>query len=142
MGKQCILLEYRIHISLVGRFIIDSLAHKNYIALIRMLKAADHTQRSRLATTRRTQQRNKLVVVNLILSRTVSPSKAFEMCLSSIIFSIVIFSPLFRSRKKKWYAAFAAYHLEYHDESHPHFPFPQRDGLHPVSGNHNGSESI
>ena len=61
MGEQGIFLEYRIHLALIGREAGHVPAVKHHFTCIRRLKAPNNPQRSRLATPRRAQQRQKFI---------------------------------------------------------------------------------
>ena len=65
MREECILLEYGIDVALVGRHVVDAVAHKDHIALIRVSKAADNPQGSGFAAAGWTKKGNKLVVVDI-----------------------------------------------------------------------------
>ena len=62
--EQRIALEHGVDLALVGRNIVQALAVKEYIAGIRLLEAADDTQRGRFAAAGRAQQRDELAALN------------------------------------------------------------------------------
>ena len=63
--KQGVALEDGVDIALIGRHVVDVLAHEDNVALVRSLKAADEAQRRGLAASRGTQKREKLVVIDI-----------------------------------------------------------------------------
>ena len=64
MRKQRILLENRIHLTLLRRHLRDILSLEQDAALIRCLKAADKPQERRLSTAGRSQQGHELILMH------------------------------------------------------------------------------
>ena len=62
--EQRITLEYGVDLALIRRNIVQTLAVEEYIAGIRLLKAADDTQRGRFAAAGRAQQRDELAALD------------------------------------------------------------------------------
>ncbi len=65
MGEEGVALENGVDVALVGRHVLDVLAEEDDIALIGALKARDQAQRRGLAAAGGTQQRQKLVVIDI-----------------------------------------------------------------------------
>ena len=62
--EQRIALEYGVDLALIRRNIVQALAVEEYIAGIRLLKAADDAQCGRFAAAGRTQQSDELAALN------------------------------------------------------------------------------
>ena len=63
--EEGIALEHGVDVALVGRQAVDVLAHKDHVAAVRGLKAADDAQQRRLAAARGTEQGDELIVVDV-----------------------------------------------------------------------------
>ena len=65
VGEESVALKDGVHVALVGRHVVDPIAHEDHIALIRCLKAADDAQRCGLAAAGGAEKRQKLIVVDV-----------------------------------------------------------------------------
>ena len=65
MGKQGVFLEHGVDVPFMGGHVVDPVAHKQHIALIRVHKAADDPQGGSFSAAGGAQQRDKLVVMDV-----------------------------------------------------------------------------
>ena len=65
MREKRILLEHGVHLSLVGRHVVDPLSTKEHVTAIRRLKSADNAKRGGFSAARGAQKRDKFLVMDL-----------------------------------------------------------------------------
>ena len=65
MGEKGVFLEHGVNIALMGRHIVDALAHEYNVALVGLLKAAYKAQSGGLSAAGRTKEGDKLVIINI-----------------------------------------------------------------------------
>ena len=65
MGKEGVALKHRVDFPAVGRYVVDALPVENHGALILFQETAQDPQQRRFSAAGRTQQRDKLILINI-----------------------------------------------------------------------------